>query len=320
MPLSKSQSILLRLLNTPGLGPVRINAILETIHPIEDLFDLSESLMRQKLNLTPSLIRAIRHDTHQAQTERQQELMERYQIHCIAITDPDYPPLLKSCYDPPPLLFYRGDPLCLQLPALAIVGTRHPDDYGIRAVERITAELVESGPILIVSGLAEGIDRLAHQTCLDHGGLTAAVTGTGLDIVYPAANKNLMQGIIRQGIVISEHPPGTPPLQPNFPRRNRIISGLTLGTLIIQAGPQSGALITADFALNQNREIFAVPGSIFRSASSGSNALIRDSAAHLITSAQDILNVFPEWQSRTPSPPDSDTSSININPGIRHET
>lgn len=303
MELSQIQLILLKLLNIPGLGPVRIKYILENIPSIETIFQLSLSTIQSQIKLSRPLIDAIRHFQYESNVQQQRSLMDRYQIRCTALTDSDYPQLLKTCYDPPPLLFYRGRPECLNLPAIAIVGTRHPDSYGIKAVEKITTELVESANVMIVSGLAQGIDTLAHRACLHHQGCTAAVVGTGLDVVYPASNKNLMQEIIRKGIVISEYLPGSPPLAANFPRRNRIISGLALGTLIVQAGTKSGALITADFALNQNREIFAVPASIFRPASQGTNNLIRDSAAHLVTSGSEILSFLPAYFSQSPEIP-----------------
>jgi len=219
--------------------------------------------------------------------------LEKENIKVITITDKHYPKLLAEIYNPPVLLYYRGA-LDLQddFP-LAIVGTRKYTSYGQQATESITKELVRNN-ITIISGLALGIDSIAHLATLEAGGKTVAVLGSGLDrqSLYPSQNRYLADKIAEAGgAVISEFPLGTAPLKYNFPQRNRIISGLSLGTLVIEAAEKSGALITAAYTLEQNREVFAVPGNIFSPVSIGPNKLIRDGAKS-VSSASDIIEAL----------------------------
>ena len=214
-------------------------------------------------------------------------------VKVITITDKLYPKLLGEIYNPPPLLYYKGEFNLKDDFTLAVVGTRKYSSYGQQAVEYIVKDLVRNN-LTIVSGLALGIDALAHQAALAAGGKTVAVLGSGLDKqnIYPSQNRYLVNKIMETGgSVISEFPLGTPPLRHNFPQRNRLISGLSLGTLIIEAGEKSGALITAAYALEQNREVFAVPGSIHSPASAGPNKLIKE-GARVVTSASDIIETL----------------------------
>ncbi|MFA5061544.1 MAG: DNA-processing protein DprA [Patescibacteria group bacterium] len=220
------------------------------------------------------------------------ERLEKENIRTVSITEPDYPALLKEIYDPPHTLFVRGI-LPKNGPALAVVGTRKLTGYGRQACEELVKPLAKSG-LIIVSGLALGIDGVAHQTALDNNGITLAVLGSGIDKqhIYPAAHKQLAEKIISQGgAVISEYPPGFLPSQYSFPARNRIIAGLCLGTLVIEAPESSGALITARHALDYNREVFAVPHPINSLTGAGPNNLIK-LGARLITAAQDIADAL----------------------------
>ncbi|HNZ73003.1 MAG TPA: DNA-processing protein DprA [bacterium] len=211
-------------------------------------------------------------------------------INLIKITDPNYPRLLKEIYNPPAILYYRGSLDSLTKPTIAIVGTRKNSSYGRQVAEEIGGQLARAG-LTIVSGLALGIDALAHLAAINHQEPTAAVLGSGLDWqnIYPATNRQLAQKIIDgQGIVLSELSLGTMPTKFTFPLRNRIISGLSLGTIVIEAPESSGALITAKYALEQNREVFAIPGSIYNRLSVGANNLIK-AGAKLVNCHQDIL-------------------------------
>ena len=201
--------------------------------------------------------------------------------------DERYPARLAEIYDPPPVLYVKGDLDSPETPAVAIVGTRGATSYGKMAAEQLARGLAAAG-VTVVSGLAMGVDSAAHRGALEGGGRTLAVLGNGLDRVYPSNNIRLSQQIADQGALVTEFPLGTKPDATNFPRRNRIISGLSSGTLVVEAGERSGALITAAFAADQGRDVLAVPGSIFSPASRGTNNLIRDGATP-VTSVEDVL-------------------------------
>lgn len=216
--------------------------------------------------------------------------LEAENIKVVRWDEENYPPLLKEIYDPPAILYYRGQLTKNNEYCLAVVGTRNFSLYGQQVTEKITRELAQNN-ITITSGLAYGIDTLAHNATLDVGGRTIAVLGTGLDkaSIYPGANRYLADKIVSAGgAIISEFPLKTPPLRYNFPLRNRIISGLSLGVLVIEAAEKSGALITARCALEQNREVFSVPGNIYSDVSRGPNFLIKQ-GAHAVTETADII-------------------------------
>lgn len=214
--------------------------------------------------------------------------LEKIQAGIVSLWDERYPPLLRAIHDPPALIYVRG-----RIPegeALAVVGARQAS-YGAR---RLTAEIcteLAGRDITIVSGLARGIDSAAHQGALEGGGFTVGVLGCGIDRVYPPENARLFQQAVERGAVISEYPPGTPPLSGHFPGRNRIISGMSRGVLVVEAAEESGSLITVDFALEQGREVFAVPGSVYAPTSAGVNRLLKD-GAHVVTEARDILELL----------------------------
>ena len=208
-------------------------------------------------------------------------------IKVYTIHDDEYPENLKNIYDPPPVLYVKGELLPEDAQAIAIVGSRKASDYGLKAADRIAARLAEMG-ITIVSGMALGIDSAAHRGALMSSGRTIAVFGCGLKYVYPMTNYNLSRDIIERGALVSEYPFDTEPHPSQFPARNRIISGMSLGVIVVEAGEKSGSLITADFALEQGREVFAVPGNISSPNSKGTNALIKN-GAKLVSSIEDII-------------------------------
>lgn len=219
------------------------------------------------------------------------EQIRQYEINDIAVItifDPQYPRYLKEIYQPPWALFAKGDLSLLEKePMLAVVGSRQATQYGKNAIRMMFPELIAGG-ITIVSGLARGIDALAHEYAIKNGGKTIAVIAGGFYHIYPKENLNLAQEMMKSQLVISEYPPDTKPLKWHFPARNRIISGLSRGTLIVEAKRKSGSLITANYAVNEGRDVFSLPGSIFNPFSTGANELIQQ-GAKLVTSAGDIL-------------------------------
>jgi DNA processing protein len=216
----------------------------------------------------------------------------------VAVTESAYPSKLKNIPDPPPFLYYQGSLDIFERPSLAVVGSRRPTDYGIRMTSRIVSELASTG-VVIISGLAYGIDAAAHQAALESGGQTAAVFGCGLDIVYPAGHKALAQRIEQSGCLLSEFPEGTRPERFNFPVRNRIVAGLSDGVLVVEAGIKSGALVTAGIALEQGKDVLAMPGSVEAEQSLGPNNLIKQGAI-AVTSAEDIFANFG-WHRSDPA-------------------
>jgi DNA processing protein len=246
--------------------------------------------------------------------EHDQEWLTQPNCHAITQHDERYPPLLKQIPDPPAVLFVQGDPLRLIDKQLAIVGSRNPSISGERTAMEFARHLADIG-LTITSGLAVGIDAAAHRGALAGDGHTIAVTGTGLDRIYPARHRDLAGEIVTRGALVSEFPPGTPPRPENFPRRNRLISALSLGTLIVEAAMQSGSLITARLAAEQGREVFAIPGSIHNPLARGCHALLRQ-GAKLVETAQDILEelgALVAWEESPsqPSTPGSTTTDYS---------
>ncbi len=219
--------------------------------------------------------------------QRVLEAAHRAQATVLVYPDEDYPPLLREIASPPLALFVRGTLSAADTRVIAIVGTRHASAYGVHVATAFAGDLARAG-VTVVSGLARGIDRAAHEAALEAGGRTIAVLGTGIDVVYPAGHRGLAQRIVERGALVTEFLPGTPPHAGNFPVRNRIISGLSLGVVVVEAPARSGALITARFALDQNRAVYAVPGPIFSAGSAGILWLLREGATP-VGSAEDIL-------------------------------
>ncbi len=222
--------------------------------------------------------------------DRELELVKEKGLEVIAFTDPRYPPLLKQINDPPCLLYAKGRFYDPALPAVSIVGTRRPSHYGLRMAESIARELASFG-VVVVSGMARGCDSAAHMGALAGHGHTVAVLGTGADLCYPRENAELYERIAEQGLLLSEFPVSAPPVPYNFPRRNRIISGLAHGVLVIEAPVRSGSLMTARLALDYNREVLAVPGHAGTPKGAGANRLIKDGAA-LVESAADVMEAL----------------------------
>lgn len=269
------------------LGPKRINLLVERFGSAEMAWNASVSEYEQ-LDDRQSLGDRLDRERVKIDPQAEWKRLTDHQINCISTADLAYPPLLKEIPYCPPLIYYRGSIEICSKPAVALVGSRRCTFYGREVADQLARELAAAG-IVVVSGMALGVDTAAHQGALERNGWTAAVLGCGLDYCYPPKNKDLMESIITSGVVISEFPFGTAPLPRNFPQRNRIISGLSLGTVVVEATAGSGALITANFALEHNREVFAVPGNIGSPYSRGCNRLIRE-GARLIESAADILD------------------------------
>ncbi len=268
-----------------GLGPVRMRKLLELSGNIEKIFTFS--IPELKDAGVPEKIAARIFRWENLPWKKELEFCERNGISIITIEDPNYPALLKQTYDPPILMFVKGTIPADGIP-FAIVGTRNPSAYGIRMAEKFAEDLSYFG-FVIISGMARGIDTAAHRGALKAGGMTVAVTGCGFSRCYPAENRKLSEEIAESGAVITEFVSDTPPEPQNFPRRNRIVSGLSKGVLVVEAGQQSGALITAHLAAEQGREVFALPGRIDTLSSKGANQLLKEGAA-LVENIEDIIN------------------------------
>ncbi|MDZ7271042.1 MAG: DNA-processing protein DprA [candidate division KSB1 bacterium] len=278
---------LLRLSAVPGVGPSRLRALVGRFQSPEAVFRASIADLVSVEGIDKVIARNIRAYRDDGFAREQLSRLNRHGASIVTFWDAHYPRLLKSISDPPAFLFVRGTLRVEDNQAVAVVGTRSPTEYGRLVAARICAELSAQG-VTIVSGLARGIDTEAHKATLQAGGRTIAVLGSGVDVIYPPENRSLAKRIIEQGALVSELPMGAGPDAPNFPRRNRLISGMTLGTLVVEAGDTSGALITANVALEQNREVFAVPGGIFSPKSRGTNRLIQE-GAKLVMCPEDVL-------------------------------
>ena len=227
--------------------------------------------------------------------EKELHLLEEIQGRILTFEDEAYPKRLKEIYDPPALLYMRGELKKEDDLAISIVGSRKTNPYGRWFTGKVSRELASQG-VTIVSGMARGIDALAHLGAIEGGGRTLAVLGCGVDVIYPRENRTLFARIIDHGCVLSEFPLGSPPEGCHFPRRNRIISGLSMGVVVVQANEKSGSLITADYALEQGREVFAVPGAVGTEGSRGTHRLIKE-GAKLVESSEDILQeILPQWK------------------------
>jgi len=270
-----------------GVGEVLFKNLISKFHTPKSVFEADPFELQEVEGIGEKTIRAIKNFSEWNKAEKEVSKIEKSGFKLVLLNDSNYPKNLFNTYNPPPFLYVKGDILPEDDVAIAIVGTRFPDRYGRFVTEELTVELAVRG-VTIVSGMARGIDSIAHTGALKRGGRTIAVLGSGLDIIYPPENKKLYEYISNQGAVISELPLGTAPDSLNFPKRNRVISGLSLGVAVIQASDKSGSLITASFALEQNREVFAVPGNIGNRLSRGTNKLIKQ-GAKLVESVEDIL-------------------------------
>ncbi|MGH9754078.1 MAG: DNA-processing protein DprA [Blastocatellia bacterium] len=274
-----------------GIGPRTANQLVDRFGSPAQVFAASR-LSLEKEGLKPETIQEL-HDSEILEKANDEiERLERLGAVVITLEDEDYPPLLREIYDPPIALYVRGDlkKACAR-PCIAVVGSRRSSTYGVNAAMSLSRDLAQNG-LTIVSGLARGIDAAAHRGALEAGGLTIAVVGTGLETTYPKEHKKLEDEIAASGAVISEFPLGTPPLPQNFPYRNRVLSGLSFGVLIVEAAEHSGSLITARLAYEQGREVFAVPGNITSQTSFGPNFLIKD-GAKLVQQWRDVVEELP---------------------------
>jgi len=278
------------------LGPVMAKRLLGRFGSPERIFGASERELLAVPDVGPKLAKSILKGPDVKFCNEQLDIAEKRGFRIIAADSAEYPDRLKQIYDPPYMIFVKGEIRPEDEKAVAIVGSRKATHYGKSMAEKLARELA-SANVTVVSGFARGIDSISHRAAIDAGGRTLAVFGSGLDVIYPPENKKMYAELPDSGALISEFPFGTKPEPQNFPRRNRIISGISLGVVVIEAGERSGALLTARHALEQNREVFAVPGNITSTASSGTNELIKQ-GAHLVTSAEDILSnlkfILPE--------------------------
>lgn len=280
----------LALVRAPGIGPQAVQRLLTQFTP-EQIFQTSETSLSQ-LGLSHKLISVLQAPNWELV---QQDLiwLEQPNNFVLTLEDPEYPEQLKQIASPPPVLFVKGEPALLTQPQIAMVGSRNPSNEGIKLAMEFAKALAESG-FVITSGMALGIDAASHKGALNANGFTVAIAGTGLDRVYPACHKQLATEIVEHGALVSEFPPGTTAKAGHFPRRNRIISGLCQGLLVVEAAIQSGSLITARMALEQNREVFAIPGSIHNPLARGCNALIRQ-GAKLVETVEDIFEELGQY-------------------------
>ncbi|OPY87770.1 MAG: hypothetical protein A4E72_01435 [Syntrophus sp. PtaU1.Bin208] len=282
----------LALRSVNGIGNLSFKSLLESFASPYHVFRATYSELVRIPGIGPKTASSIKAFHNWQKLENELKELKKFQIRLVTCHDEEYPVILKNAYDYPPILYVKG---CLEENDLniAMVGSRIASAYGIYTTERLARELALKG-MTIVSGMARGIDSAAHRGALAGRGRTIAVLGCGLDVIYPPENKELCNKIADNGAVVSEFALGTPPNAPNFPMRNRIISGLSLGVVVVEANDRSGSLITARIAMEQGREVFAVPGSIDSSGSRGSHKLIRE-GAKLIENVDDILEeILPQ--------------------------
>ncbi|MBI5020336.1 MAG: DNA-protecting protein DprA [Ignavibacteriales bacterium] len=287
---------LLVLTQIPGMGANRIRTLVTHFGDTQSIINASvreigvcDGFSKKLASVIVHFYRSSQYDEAQKYSERQLSRLNKSEGKIVSLWEKSYPELLKKIYDPPPFIFYKGTFQETDRYSIAIVGTRNPSEYGISITERFCDELSRLG-IIVVSGLARGIDTVAHTNVLKSGGRTLSVIGSGIDVIYPPENRTLFEKITKNGAVISEYEMGAKPDAVNFPKRNRIISGLTLGTIVVETDIGGGAMITANTALDQNREVFALPGNVNSKKSRGCNLLIREGRAKLVECIDDVIN------------------------------
>ena len=273
----------LRLINAPGLGAIRINQLLHEYGSVHNI--VARNAFPEHLKIPKQAVAYLQ--SSDEIVDQSLRWLEGEQNHLLTLSDDLYPPLLRQSQQPPAALFVRGQPASLLLPQLAVVGSRNATQAGRKNARAFCRDLAVGG-LTITSGLALGVDSIAHQAALDGGGSSVAVMGTGINLIYPRANKDLAKKLCESGAVVTELPLNSHPAASHFPMRNRIISGLSLGTLVIEAGVKSGTLITARLTMENNRPVMAIPGSIHNTLSKGCHALIKQ-GARLVESADEIL-------------------------------
>ncbi|MBI5959661.1 MAG: DNA-protecting protein DprA [Chloroflexi bacterium] len=269
-----------------GIGPVRLRELRQRFGDLATAWKAPQSALAA-VGLDQRTLGNLLQVRQSVNLDEMLHHVEQIGAVVVTLDDPDYPLLLRELPDSPPVLYVKGTLADADQWAVAFVGTRRSTTYGREMAARLAASLVQAG-ITIVSGLARGIDGAAHKAALEAGGRTLAVLGSGIDVIYPPEHRKLAEEIIQNGALVTEFPPGTPPDGRNFPVRNRIISGLSLGVVVVEAPQDSGALLTADCAADQGREVFALPGNVTSNSSLGANRLIQ-SGAKLVITAEDIL-------------------------------
>lgn len=270
-----------------GIGYIRLKVLLDEFKDVHNIFKAPLNALKAIKGIGVQIAEAIKNAHSDYDIDKEIELIKKSGVKVVTLFDKEYPELLRTIYDPPMLLYIKGELKEEDKLSVAIVGSRKCTYYGLSMAQRIASELVNY-KVVIVSGLARGIDTAAHKGAVKNNGRTIAVLGNGLCSIYPVENKELAEQILRNGALVSEFPMETKPNRQNFPRRNRVISGLSKALLVVEAAKKSGALITADFALEQGRDVFAVPGMADRFSSNGTNALIKQ-GAKLVENADDIL-------------------------------
>lgn len=288
---SETTALILTLASLGKIGPVKIKIMLAQAESPLDILKWDTRKLESIPGISAGIASLIRDGLDLEYGRRLVAWAENNGFSITTLNDSDYPLQLRQLYDPPPFLFHKGDILEADHRAVAIVGSRNATDYGRAMAAKIAGDLSRHG-ITIISGMAIGIDSTAHRAALEAGGRTIAVLGSGIDVIYPPANKKLYHRITDQGVVISEFFPGTDPIPGHFPRRNRIIAGLSQAVVVVEAGEKSGALLTADLALASDKKLFAVPGNLSSKLSLGTNDLIK-SGANVLTSIDDIFSVLP---------------------------
>ncbi len=280
------------MLSIPGVGPRKTLDLISEFGSLKDIFSVGYKELTRIPGIKDKIARSILGDPDEELIAGQAKLIEKFQVEMVTLWDESYPDQLKQIYDPPIALFCRGNIELLGSDSLGMVGTRTPSGYGKEITKEFSRDLAQRG-LTVVSGAAKGVDTLTHEACLNAGGQTIAVLGNGVDRIYPAENRPLFDEISDKGLLISEFLMGSKPDAQNFPRRNRIISGLSMGTIVVEAAERSGSLITAYFALDQNREVFSVPGPVNSRQSRGTNLLIKQ-GAKLVENVADILEELGE--------------------------
>lgn len=280
---------LLSLYSVPGIGPVRMRKLISFFGSPQAVLEAPARRLCDVEGIDAKRADSIKSAIDYTFVKEQIQQLEKHQAQILTFWDDAYPERLKRIFDPPAFLFVKGDVDLLNSNSFAIVGTRVPSSYGKAVTDQFARELVSQYNFTIISGFARGVDTVAHSAAFKSNGKSIAVLGNGLDIIYPAENKKILDSFTQNGLFVTEYPFGTKPDAGNFPKRNRIISGLSSGVLITEAGMQSGALLTAMYALDQNREIFAVPGPITSGKSGGSNNLLKQ-GAKLVQSIDDIIS------------------------------
>ena len=281
----------LGLVLSPGLGPTRVARIVQAIGDAANIFDLPLTEL-EALRMPAKAAQFIADGRARAAAEKEAKLVQDAGATFITPVDEAYPERLLEIYDPPAVLWVRGNVALLSRPGIAVVGTRAPSPYGAGMAEMLSRDLANRG-LVILSGMARGIDTAAHKGALEAGGKTVAVWGTGLDVVYPKENKKLAEQIILSGgAIVTENPMGTFPAPQNFPIRNRVLSGMSVGVLVVEAAEHSGTRITARCAMEQNRDVYAVPGNVTNKNSWGPNTLIKQ-GARLTATWEDVWEDLP---------------------------